>query len=155
MGLFGIKDENIDLSGLEDLCTVEVDMDEIRREGEQEKASYKAKYGDDWYKHWVASICIDYDADMKCANEGIYFGEVPFVMGTGDHVKLSRKRISDRMHALYGDRYEELRHHEPGASWAVELLLNDALKTGKWKELPDCLQDEYHKRIGDIGAEEN
>lgn len=37
--------------------------------------------------------------------------------------------------------------HVPGDPYSVELLLQDAIKTRKWKELPDCLQEECHKRI--------
>ena len=59
-----------------------------------------------------------------------------------------RERFLERMHELYGDEFDELRHHMDADSRVIELLIQDAIRTGKWKELPDELQDEYHKRVG-------
>ena len=47
------------------------------------------------------------------------------------------------MRTLYGDDRYAWPNYDPQAG---ELLLRDALRTGKWKELPDELQDEYHHR---------
>lgn len=58
------------------------------------------------------------------------------------------KKQEDRQRELYGDRYDELVQHKYGDSRVVELLLQDAIRTGKWKELPDELWDEYKKRVG-------
>ena len=52
------------------------------------------------------------------------------------------------MQELYGDDYDELRSYKNADPRVVELLLDDAVRTGKWKELPDELQPEYHKRVG-------
>ena len=48
------------------------------------------------------------------------------------------------MRELYGDNYNRLKDHKPYDLEVADLLINDALKTGKWKELPQCLYDRYH-----------
>lgn len=87
---------------------------------------------------------------MKSVNECIYYGTELIIRGIGDSIKRDRKIARDRMLEIYGDQYDELLVHEYGDPRAVELLLNDAIKTGRWKELPDCLQDKYHKRTENI-----
>ena len=59
-----------------------------------------------------------------------------------------RRLYIKRTHELYGDKYDELIHHERGDSRVAKLLLDDALRTGKWKELPDELQKEYKSLVG-------
>lgn len=148
MGLFGIEDKNLDLSRLCDLDIPgrEPDYKAIEAENEKIVEQLKRQYGDKWFAEYVAMDRTDYDRYLKIANECIYEGCMPDIVGFGPGVEKHRRIMFDRMHEIYGSRYDELRHHEPCESWAAELLLNDAVKTGRWKELPDELQDEYHKR---------
>lgn len=48
---------------------------------------------------------------------------------------------------IYGDQHDELMNHEPDDPRVNELLIQDALRTGYWRELPKSLQAEYHKRL--------
>lgn len=144
-----IQESDLDLGGL---TMPKFDWERIRKNRARrraEQAEYKEKYGDDWFEKWWndKNPEPDYDTDMKFINNAIYYGDIPRVTGLGDNVKEHRKMIDNRLHEIYGEQYAELVFHAPGDPRAVELLLQDALKTGKWKELPDCLQEEYHKRI--------
>lgn len=148
----GKKQSDLSLSNL---TMPEFNGEEIRRgmkELEEGEEKYKQMYGDEWWPKYLHDLGIlrdiDYDEDMKTINEGIYCGEPFFVSGYGEHVKKFYEKQESRMREIYGKDYDTLRSHEFGDLTVVERLLNDAIKTGKWKELPDELQDEYHKRIG-------
>ena len=116
---------------------------------EREKAEFKAKYGADWKKKWMWHVCHphDYDANLKFFNTVIYHNGVLNVCGTGDVVRRDMAAFEKRCREVYGDEYDALKWHEYADSRVVELLLQDALRTGKWKELPDELQEEYHRRV--------
>ncbi len=91
----------------------------------------------------------DYDVDMKYINCDIYNSHLACWMGTC-FAKMQRLQM-DRMMSLIGlpDRkacMEWLGEHSERDATVGELLVSEALVTGKWKELPDELQDEYHAR---------
>ena len=116
---------------------------------EREQAEFKAKYGDDWREKWIAHICPsrDYDVWLKDFNTAIYQIGTFHVRGIGDFRRIEAE-FDQRCHEVYGDEYDSLiGWHEYADSRVVELLLQDALRTGRWKELPDELQDEYHRRV--------
>lgn len=144
-----IQESDLDLGGLTmpEFDWEQIEKNQIRRDAEQ--AEYKEKYGDNWFKKWWddKNPEPDYDDLMKSINECIYYGVIMTITGTDNQVDADQRRVFERMHDVYGDQYDELEMHAYGDPRAVELLLQDAIKTGKWKELPDCLQDEYHKRI--------
>lgn len=128
--------------------------DEEHQHGIQMKSSimeYREKYGDDWILRWLDdnSTPDDVDGDMKFINTAIYHGETATIScSTMKQFEEFNKKQEDRQRELYGDRYDELVQHKYGDSRVVELLLQDAIRTGKWKELPDELWDEYKKRVG-------
>lgn len=122
---------------------------------EAKKAEFQAKYGDDWLEHYheYMNPSLDYDMESKLMNHDIYAGHMSHVTGTGSFDWILKSH--SRMHDVYGDAFERLQRHEPGNLEAVEPLLSWAIRTGRWRELPDCLQDEYHRRVGsgDVGGE--
>lgn len=144
-----IQKSDLDLGGL---TMPEFDFDrvkQIRLQREAEQAEYKKKYGDTWHDKWWAdkNPKPDYDQFLKSINTSIYEGRFMRLMGVGEEVAKRQKQVWDRMHEIYGNQYNKLEVHAPGDPRVIELLLQDALKTGKWNELPDCLQTEYHKQI--------
>lgn len=67
-------------------------------------------------------------------------------MGHGPYLFRLRELQSARMQYLFGDAYDI--YHLPKAEDPdiADILVNDALKTGMWRELPDELQPIYHNR---------
>ena len=126
-------------------------MERVRR-GRALRAEYKEKYGDDWWKFYNCDMGIgvdhSFDNAMKFVNSCIYYGSRPGV--SDDAVYLCRvlETWQSRMWELYGSDYDELRYHKNADPRVIGLLLDDAMRTGKWKELPDELQPEYRRRIG-------
>lgn len=124
----------------------------LLKEYAKKEAEYVRKYGREeglrrYAMYLVTDDTIDYDVDLKDVNLAVYCGAAP--MSTNRKLFLAfEKRYEARMRELYGDRYEELKNHRRGDSRVVEILLQDALKTGKWKELPNQLHEEYKKRAG-------
>lgn len=136
---------DLDLGGLTRHLADAETIRKIVKETDMEVAEYKAKYGKDWFVHYFkdTSGMVDYDEDMKDINFIIWYDAPILTPGK------FRLDVDRRMHELYGDQYDTLRHHKPKDSRVGELLIADAIKTGKWEELPDELQPEYHARVGD------
>lgn len=129
------------------------DMAEIQAEDEALVERCKAEHGGTWEQEYMRRKGYDsgYDTDAKLVNESMYEGHMPYVCGL-DAARLWRFAY-DRMALLLGCTTEEacwnwFREHGPRDSSMAEALVADAVKTGRWKELPDCLQDEYRRRIG-------
>lgn len=124
---------------------------EHRARMDAEKREYQAKYGDQWQEHLRADrekaqqIIVE-----KSINSRIYATGTPRYMRT-DRVLPGEEEIFDaRLHELYGDQYDELTTKRERCDPRVaELLLQEALRTGRWEVLPDILQSEYHERAGD------
>lgn len=138
---------------LDSLAGVSMDAERIRRsarEDECEVEKYKRRYGADWFEVYRRdkNPRPDYDVEMKLINSTILHGTYLCVSGSGPVVARTRARMAERERELYGDRYDEFRGHLDGDTRVAELLLRDAIRTGKWKELPDELQAEYHERVG-------
>ena len=82
-----------------------------------------------------------------------------FGNGTYEGRMRHKAGVEKRARELLGNDYDRLFMKPPQTiPWEPiaevgELLIEDAIKTGKWKELPNELQDEYHRRVG--GSEEN
>lgn len=139
----------LSLSGLTEPDLDFDSLNQIKAERERKQQMYKDKYGDKWFTEYLhgEGFVADYDIYAKSVNTAIYYGCWASVSGNNKHVMLVPKMQEDRMHELYGDRYEELKNHPAADSRIIELLIADAIKTGKWKELPDEIQEEYHRRV--------
>lgn len=109
----------------------------------------KDKYGDDWWEHYVDATLPnrDIDSDEKLVNLHIYDGCMPFVTGilAFHYQDLYLKKLK----RLFGPFYKRYINHKPNDPKVNKALIKDALKSGKWKELPKELQGEYHKLAGD------
>lgn len=89
------------------------------------------------------------ESDRQFINEVIYEGGTVQIMGRFRHSqKTYNEMLELRMHELYGVRYDELRRHSEGDRRVCELLLEEAMRTGQWKVLPEVLWQEYHERMG-------
>lgn len=119
----------------------------------KKKEEYKKKYGDGWWEVYKRDCGYyhdgSYDRNMKFVNSCIYHGSCPDSTDPIDLMEL-RRMWRERMHVLYGGAYDELERHKNADPRVVELLLQDAIKTGKWKELPNELQAEYRRWAGDV-----
>lgn len=122
---------------------------EFKRLGELRRL-YFAKYGKDWLRHFDEDVMgsRDYDTDwsMKMANTAIYDGKLPFILGNGSARVEVPQLYEQRMRELYGDRYDELKHHAPGDERVVKLLLEDVAKTGRWTDMPDEIRTMYEPK---------
>lgn len=117
---------------------------------EKEEEMYRERYGENWsekyfYDKYIHPGEIAFARDI---NERIYYGNERIVVY--DDIDGSyRRRISEaleaRKRALYGGQYDRFQDHEPGDSEVAELLVKDALQTGKKEELPEELWEEYEK----------
>lgn len=159
-GIAGCAREDLDLSQLDTGVmgfsgkAAGLHFRQHRGEGEARRAAFREKYGAEWKKHydaWRVEQGLlphpDCDLDTKTMNEGIYEGDLVRVVGYGAGQFMLRQYA--HLCEVYGDAYDRLKRHLPGDPEAVELLLRWAEKTGRWRDLPDCLQDEYHKRTAD------
>lgn len=151
-------DSNLDLSQLDTTVkgfngkTAGLYCRQHRGEGEARRAAFRKKYGAEWkkyYDEWRVEQGLiphpDCDLDVKLMNESIYMGRRFGIIGEGAGPFMLRQYAHER--EVYGDALDRLVSHDPGDPEAVELLLRWAEKTGRWRDLPDCLQGEYHKRV--------
>lgn len=146
--------KKLDLSGLTSFPITQEACDAAHEKVEAEIASFKAKYGDGWYKAWFEHCCgldLGYDRAMKLMNEAAYYSGYISISGDCSVIRRETEKFDKRLHDLYGDRYDELiRTHEHCDPRVGELLITEALHTGRWKELPDELQGEYKRRVKGI-----
>lgn len=128
--------------------------DKIRRNAENtrlEQERYRQQYGADWFQRWCKDrgIIVDYSRSMKWTNTMIYDGvrhPVNCMRGSPEGLKSAIDLFFCRLQELYGENFAD-EYAGSDLSDRSERLVLDALKTGKWKELPDELQDEYRKRM--------
>lgn len=116
-------------------------------------AAYRRKYGDrEGVRRFMSdmgcSVERDYDIDAKRINTMLYRWTSPCVSGSPEFVSRFLGRYMVRQRELYGDRYGELVRGGGSTPELAGPLLRDAVRTGKWKELPDELQDEYRRLAG-------
>ena len=119
-------------------------------ETKRSKAEFQARYGKDWFREWVkaTSCSVDHDLRLRSYNNAIYGTGVFGVSGDPASVVDELAGYELRCRNLYGDQYNELRIHSDKDSRVVKLLLDDAVQTGRWKELPEELHAEYHRLKG-------
>lgn len=149
-----VKTQELSLSGLTMPVDVTFDAGAAMDRYACLEAEYREKYGASWwefYKRDVLHVVVsDYDVDMYIINSAIYHGTSPGISTSSPGVyREFHEKLESRRRALYGDDYDTLRYHRDKDDKVAKLLLDDALKTGMWKELPDELQDEYHRLAGD------
>lgn len=150
--IFGreVSPGELSLSRLARFSMDAVEIQAIRKRNAAVREAYKKKYGDSWRKIYNQDkgrlVDNSYDIDMKFVNSCIYHGSRPGISDDGEMLKRVLIMWQSRMQELYGSDYDELRYHRNADPRVVELLLDDAMRTGKWKELPDELQPECHKR---------
>lgn len=128
-------------------------VDECFARVEAKKQAYREKYGDAWEK----ALLEDRERENrimrdKMLNSMLYStGE----LGYSQHdinrwPEATRERFEKRRHEVYGDQYDELMSSRSKPEPRVgELLIQEALRTGYWEALPDCLVAEYRRRVGD------
>lgn len=114
------------------------------------KKEYQKKYGNNWLEHYVndTNPRHDVDWDEETINEAIYNGHRLCISGDPVWMFEMEKKYWDKMKRLFGPFYKKYVRHESNSLKVNRALLKDALKTGKWKELPKELQKEYHKMTG-------
>ena len=99
----------------------------------------------------------DYDFYVHEAHGFMYRGLPAHMALTGIDVGRIQKVQDDEMMRLLGlpDRKAcrlYFMEHGPADPEIVSALLEDALSSGRWQELPDALQAEYHKRVVERGV---
>lgn len=139
LDLNGLTMDDIDFSRLP----------EITAELERIEKECKEKYGDDWWSHYVKATDPYYDVDLdeRTINRFIYEGHEPCVSGLGAFQ--IHTLYWEKMKRLFGPFYKRYVNHKRNDPKVNKILIKDALKSGKWKELPECLQEEYHRLVGD------
>lgn len=113
---------------------------------------YKDKYGDQWQAKYLDDAARKYQTSRnKYINGLIYYIGKLTVSFVDDTTPEERAMFDQRLHAVYGEQYDELIENRTAWDPRVgELLIQEAIQTGTWEELPDQLQAEYHKRIGEM-----
>lgn len=124
---------------------------EHRARMDAEKREYQAKYGDQWQeKMWDDRDREAEIAHRKGVNERIYYSGRVYYLPGDRFTEEDEKEFDKRLHEVYGDQYDALIHdRERFDPRVAELLIQEAIRTGEWAVLPDALQAEYHKRVGD------
>lgn len=124
-------------------------LPEITAELDRVEKECKEKHGDNWWEHYLRATDPYYDVDLdeRTINRSIYEGHEPCITGL-DVVQIQTLYYA-KMKRLFGPFYKRYVNHKRGDPKINKALIKDALKSGKWKELPECLQGEYHKLAGE------
>ena len=150
-GKENIMSEN--LMSLNRLTMDDIDFSDARETLEKMKQTekeYQIKYGDEWWEHYLADTNPSYgmDLDEESINKAIYNGYRLCISGHPVTVAKLEMKYQQKMKRLFGPFYKRYIRHEPDDPKVNKVLLKDALRSGKWKELPKKLQAEYHKMAG-------
>lgn len=144
LNLNGLTMDDIDFSGVR----------EAWKENKQKEKEYQERYGDDWLEYYLAEnrkedLYSNTDIFEKGANIAIYNGHMPFVGGSPDCISKFHLRYREKMERFFGRSWKKHVFHSPNDPKINKLLIQDALKSGKWEELPKELQNEYHRLADD------
>lgn len=141
LNLDGLTMDNIDFSGVREA---------LKKDKQMEK-EYQDKYGDDWWEHYLSDTnpYHNIDLDEKSINEAIHGGYRLCITAHPAVIKRLDDKYWEKMRRLFGRFYKRYVEHEPNNPKVNKALVKDALKSGKWKELPEELQEEYHRLAGD------
>lgn len=123
---------------------------EISKNLECIEAECKEKYGDDWFEHYflITNPRCNIDSVEEVVNRAIYDGCELVISGSPTAVREAEMRYKEKMKRIFGIFYKQYMHHKPNDPKINRALLNDAIISGKWRELPNELQEEYHKLAG-------
>ncbi len=141
LDLNGLTMDDIDFSGVR----------EALEKDKQMEAEYQRKYGDDWWEHYIADTNPSHgiDLDERSVNEAIFEGHRLFVMGNPLMVAEIETLYWKKMKRLFGPFYKRYVNHKTNDPRVNKALIKDALKSGKWRELPKELQGKYHRLAGE------
>lgn len=108
------------------------------------------KYGDKWRDYYEQITDPDYgvDLDERMVNRAIYEGHRLCLMGHPARIMELENKYQEKMKRLFGLWHKQYVNHVPNDPKVNKALIKDALKSGKWKELPKSLQEEYHTLVG-------
>lgn len=140
-----MKQNPLDLSQL----TIEdVDFSGVKEgiaEIQQKEKEYEAIYGSDWMSHYIVdSDCYCHiDSDEQIIDRAIYEGHRPVVVG--QYAGIIERKYWEKMRRIFGPFCERYVNHEQGVPKVSRALIKDAMKSGKWKELPEPLHAQYHR----------
>ena len=145
-----IKGTGSGLKGLTTYSCDEVDLQSSLECVRAEKDAYRKKYGSEWRKRYDIDKghYVDYDWQLRVLNEGLYHGSVPMVSGASDFAARVHILYDQREHEVYGPMYDELVGHAYCDERVAKLLVEDSVKTGKWRELPEELHGLYKEYVG-------
>lgn len=140
------------LLDLNQLTIEDVDFSSVKEgmaEAKQKEKEYETTYSDDWIAHYMAdSDCYCHvDSDEQIINRAIFEGHRPVVVG--QHAGIIERKYWEKMHRIFGPFYKHYVNHEQNNPKANKALIKDATKSGKWKELPESLQEQYHRMAGE------
>lgn len=111
--------------------------------------AYKDKYGDKWQEQMDADYERNQDIERRrWFNTRIYnIGQLR-IFPTDRFTPADEADFERRLHEVYGDQYDTLISDRVRRDPRVaELLIQEAIRTGKWDVLPDELQPAYHERV--------
>lgn len=149
--LNNIKPDDLDLSALTMPPFDKEAAWERVRKCDEEIAEYEKKYGDDWWEYYAEDTGFykedDYDRDMKRINKAIHCKTYIIGFGSPSRLYELKQKWLKRIKELFGDDYTYDRFFIEDDLDCDTPLLEDALKTGKWKELPDDLQPIYQQKV--------
>ncbi len=139
LDLNGLTMDNIDFSSAQE------GMARLNKIEEE----YKKQYGDDWWEHYkdVLFPPDEYDPDEKSINNAIYKGRTLCLTGDPESIRYMENKYVEKMKRLFGRFYKLHISHKPNDPKVNKLLIKDAFETGMWKELPECLQKDYHEYV--------
>lgn len=132
--------DDIDFEGL---------LPKITEEFNKVEKECREKYDENWFEHYTKKIRPNDSIDIteKWINDAIYSGYALNVTGSPESVIETYDRYNKKLKQFFGRSYKHYIHHKPNNPKINKLLIEDAIKTGKWKELPEQLHEEYHKQV--------
>lgn len=119
------------------------------------KQECKEKYGNEWWEHYLQLSNPSYgmDFDEEYINGWIFYGSPAIIIDGPQKCDRLRPAYIEKLKRLFGRfRYRKYIEHEMNLPEVNEALIKDALKTGKWRELPKQLQDEYRRQAGNANG---
>lgn len=139
----------LDLSQLtEDDIDFETELPKVTARLDTIEKECKEKYGDDWWEYYVRATIPDIDKDFyeEIAYDAIYRGTEPTLICSPEIIYNAHKHYQKKMKEIFGKSWRFHIHHKKNDPKVNKMLIKDALKIGKWRELPKELQEEYHKQ---------
>ena len=135
-----------------EICTDKAEIKRRVEEARLERERFQKVYGDKWFEMWARAngTWADDAHYRKNSNWVIYQGKLLYMcVHTHRPIKETTeyKIHEQRMREVYGERYEELKNHIGMRDDVTELLIQDAVRTKRWDELPEELQEECKRRM--------